>query len=137
VSADVFHTDTPHAPLGFTPLSTLAEWRTAARVRTLEAAQAGDPVDPRDHWTALALGTRIAQEARTGQWCEVAALLCLGEVPSWHKAGVALDMSAERAHVEFVKHLERQVELYRRTGLGITPAKAADLCRLADAVPAY
>lgn len=131
---DVIHTRSPHDPAGHVPADTLLAWWTGALLRAVRATAAGLPVDVEDYWTELAVGTRLARDVTAGRWVVVARLLRAGAIGDWCEVGTALDMTGPDAATGFATWLAGQVVLYRQTGIGVTPAEAEDLARLADAV---
>lgn len=134
--AKPFHTRSPHDPAGTVPMETLLGWWADARQRSLLAEYGTNvpPVDPADLFTELALGTRIAAEAVAGRWVAVARLLQLGAAQNWEEIGAALGVTGDEAIAGFTSWLTSQVELYRRTGIGLTEDEALALVRHADAV---
>ncbi len=134
MSEPQFHTRSPHDPAERVPVDTLVSWWSAAGMRAFVAEHTGQPVDVEDHWTHLALGTRIAADVTASRWVTVAQLLRTGAVEHWDQVGAALDVTAEEAIAGFTAWLSQQTALYRRMGVGLTAAEAAELVRLADEV---
>jgi hypothetical protein len=130
----VIRTRSTHDPAGYVPVDTLVVWWSGALRRTTDATYARQPADVEDYWTELAVGTRLAREVTAGRWVVVARLLRAGAVSDWSEVGTALNISGPDAAAGFATWLAGQVVLYRRTGIGVTPAEAEDLARLADAV---
>lgn len=132
--SEPFHSRSPHDPAERVPLDTLVQWWTAATMRAFVARHTAAPVDDEDHWTDLALGTRIAADVTAGRWVTVANLLRSGAVVHWDQVGAALGVTGDEAEAGFTAWLAQQAALYRRLGIGLTDAEAAELARLADLV---
>jgi hypothetical protein len=127
-----FRTRSPHHPAERVTVETLTEWWTAASQRAFVAEHTGTAVDVDDHWTVLALGTRIAAEVTNSRWVMVAQLLRAGAIADWHQAGDALGMTESEARSGFAAWITGQVNLFHSTGLGITDVEAVELRDLAD-----
>jgi hypothetical protein len=129
-------TSTPHEPTGFVLLSELVKaWEDArSRVFYADHGVPGEHFHPTDLWSEVALGTRIAQEATAGRWVGVARLLRAGEVTDWGQVAEALGMTGPDARDGFHAWIAGQRRLFAETGLGLSPAEAADLNALSEAV---
>ncbi|WNV83692.1 hypothetical protein [Umezawaea sp. Da 62-37] len=128
-----FHTRSPHDPAERVPVDALVQQWSAAGTRAFVAEHTARPMDLEDHWTHLALGTRIAADVTAGRWVTVACLLRSGAVAHWDQVGAALDVTGDEAAAGFTSWLTRQATLYRQAGIGLTTAEATELVRLADA----
>lgn len=109
------------------------QWQTV-RLRTVLAQRGGEGTEqPADYWSELRIGAEIAREVTAGQWCVVANLLRLGAVESWFQVSEALgEIDARDGFTDWISN---QRNLYDRTGsLGLSPAEAEELHRLAEAV---
>lgn len=133
IDYDLTGVTAPHDPDPRTSLADLfAAWQQA-RMRTLLAQHVdNEPAQVGDYIAELALGTRLGQELAAGRWGAVAALLRAGT--AWHTIGQALGMSVEQAYDGLAWWVSGQVELYRSTGHGMTPAEADELQAAAEAV---
>jgi hypothetical protein len=117
------------------PLKALVERWSAARSRAFLARHEGREADPRDLFTELAYGSRIAEEATAGRWCVTADLLRSGAVDSWYQAADAMGATEAEARDGFHSWIAGQVDLRHRTGsIGIADDKAAELYALSEAV---
>lgn len=127
-------TRSPHVPPGHVPVDQLLTWWQDAGTRAFWAEHMGQAVDHEDLYTRLALGRRIADEVMSGRWVTVAALLRMGAVECWADVGIALGITETEAHDGFSAWLTQQADLFKRVGLGLTPAEAAELADLAEGV---
>lgn len=134
MTEDVFRTRSPHDPAGLVSLEDLLTRWQAAGVRALMAGHIGQPLDPEDLFTRLALGTRIAQDITAGRWVTVANLLRAGAVECWADIGNALNTTETEARDGFFGWITQQTALFERTGLGLTAAEAAHLTSLAEEI---
>ena len=131
---DVFRTRSTHHPAGQVSVDQLVTWWHDAGMRAFLAEHSGQPVDPDDLFTGLALGARIAQEVTCGRWVVVAQLLRSGVVGAWVEVGDALGVSETAAKDGFSAWITGQRALFHSTGLGLTEAEAAHLSDLAEGV---
>lgn len=120
----------------YLPVPTLVAGWEDARRRTFLACNAHeDSAHPQDYWTELRLGAEIAREVTAGRWVVVSYLLRSGAVESWAQVGRAVDMTETEARDGFLGWIAGQRDLNTRTGtLGLNPADAEELYRLAEAV---
>lgn len=116
------------------PVRDLVEIWDTARMASFDARHGDGDLNPEVLYIQLAYGTRIAEEVTSGRWCVVADLIRAGAAGSWERLGTAMGMTATEAWDGFHGWITGQVNLYRRTGIGLTDAEANDLHALAAAV---